>query len=124
MIIYNAKAIPFFVRLELSDGLKFVGLTLYMPPVIALNQAFWQEDFFPPRKIALCGCLGCYPIFKGLFMFLVKASQKKYTNKPKRCSRLSITSHLTPFLIFLVLLGSVIQLHKTFLAKWRLYFTF
>lgn len=70
-------AIPFLVRLELSDGLKFVGLTLYMPPVIALNQAFWQEDFFPPRKIALCGCLSCYPIFKGLFMFLVKASQKK-----------------------------------------------
>ena len=48
-----------------------------MPPVIALNQAFSQEDFFPPRKIALCGCLGCYPIFKRLFMFLVKASQKK-----------------------------------------------
>ena len=57
---------------------------LAMPPVIALNQAFWQEDFFPPRKIALCGCLGCYPIFKGLFMFLVKASQKKINEQTKK----------------------------------------
>ena len=120
IIIYNAEAIPFFIRLESSDRLKFFGLTLNMPPVVAPDPVFSQKDFVPPRKIALCGWL----FLRACSCSLAK-STKKGTNKPKICSRFL---HNKPphsfFFSFLVLLGLVIQSHKTFLAKWRLYFPF
>ena len=78
------------------------------------------------KKIfALSGWLRCWPLFKSLFMFLVRVNKKKGTKKPKRRSRLLHNKPAHSFLfIFLLLLGWLIQSQKTFLAKWWLYFTF
>ena len=121
IIMYSANTIPFFIRLASSDRLNFFGLTLNMRSVVAPDPVVSQKDFVPPRKIALSGWL----FLRACSCSWLK-STKKGTNKPKIWSRLlhNEPPHSFFFFIFLVLLGSVIQSHNTFLAKWRLYFTF